>query len=243
MFEIKAHDGPGRLGKLNDHLTPCIINEKENSIVWGEGTPYNIQREIAEWSIKKTFQEAKEKKNDSKIATIQGGKYLDLRLECASELEKMGYEGFIIANGDELILHPRDLIEQIIAIRKNIKANSYLIFPFSETSFIPLLSYLGIDGYLSGVPEYYSYLNVMMTPTKNYDLNVYNLKEMSQKELFIHNSKIVDFVLSEVKEHMKNGTLRNLVEERSLTSPQNISALRILDKNHNSYLEEYSQLY
>ncbi len=42
---------------------------------------------------------------------------------------------------------------------------------------------------------------------------------------------------------MKNSSLRNLVEERSLTSPQNVSALKILDKQHKDYLLEYSQLF
>ena len=37
--------------------------------------------------------------------------------------------------------------------------------------------------------------------------------------------------------------LRNLVEERSLTNPQNVSALKILDKEHENYLLEYSQLF
>jgi len=42
---------------------------------------------------------------------------------------------------------------------------------------------------------------------------------------------------------MKNSSLRNLVEERSLTNPQNVSALKILDKEHENYLLEYSQLF
>jgi predicted RNA-binding protein len=246
-FEIKAHDGPGRLGKIEELLTPNIINENSYSILWGETTSYNIQREIAEWSVEKTIEEAieyKESEDKCEIAIIPGGKHLDLRLKSVKNLESLGYNGFIIANGDELILHPRDLVETIVAIRENIKANSYLIFPFAETSFIPLLSYLGIDGFLSGSDEYYSYLNVMMTPTKNYDLNIYDMAdEMSQKQLFKHNQNVVDFVLKEVREHMKNGTLRNLVEERSVTSPQNISALRILDKSYSDYLEKYTQLY
>ena len=42
---------------------------------------------------------------------------------------------------------------------------------------------------------------------------------------------------------MKNSSLRNLVEERSATSPQYASALRILDKNYSEYLLEYTQVY
>jgi predicted RNA-binding protein len=102
---------------------------------------------------------------------------------------------------------------------------------------------MGIDLFLEGSGEYYSYLNVLLTPTKNYDLNKYKLFEMSQEDLLKHNNKNIKFVLNEVKQHILNGTLRNLVEERSLTSPQNITALRIFDKNHQDYLQRYTQLY
>ncbi|KZX16822.1 queuine tRNA-ribosyltransferase [Methanobrevibacter cuticularis] len=245
-FEIKAHDGPGRLGKLGNILTPNIIDENIYKIAEDESCAYNIEREIAEWSVRRTIDKAAEQKENCKIAIIQGSKYVDLRIHCAKKLENIGYNGLIIANGDDLILHPRDLVELIVTLRDNIKPSSYLIFPFAESSFIPLLSYLGIDGFLSGIDEYYSYLNVMMTPTKNYDLDVYQIEELgelSQKDLLNYNKHTINFVLKEVREHMKNGTLRNLVEERSVTSPQNISVLRMLDKNHQNYLEKYTQLY
>ena len=55
--------------------------------------------------------------------------------------------------------------------------------------------------------------------------------------------KTLNFVIKEIQTHMKNSSLRNLVEERSLTNPQNVSALKILDKEHENYLLEYSQLF
>jgi predicted RNA-binding protein len=255
-FEIKAHDGPGRLGKLRDIGTPNIIDEEEFPIAKDQGSAYSVQREIAEWCVEKTIAMAKESQDECKIAVIQGSKYVDLRIKCAKELEKLGYQGLIIANGDDLILHPRDLVDLIVNLRENIKASTYLIFPFAESAFIPLLSYMGIDGFLKGAGEYYSYLNVMMTPTKNYDLNIYELdsyeldrfdsyelENLSQDQLKHKNQRAITFVLAETRAHMKNGSLRNLVEERSATSPQNISALRILDKNHQDYLDKYTQLF
>lgn len=247
-FEIKSHDGPGRLGKLGETMTPNIFNEKDPKtlVAKDEESAYNIEREIAEWSVRRTLElakEEKEKNSECDIAVIQGSKYIDLRIQCANELEKLGYNGLIIANGDNLLLHPRDLVDLIVELRKNIKPNSYLIFTFAECSFIPLLSYMGIDGFLTGADEYYSYLNVMVTPTKNYDLEVYKIFEMDQKQIADCNKNTTDFVLAEVKEHMKNKTLRNLVEERAATSPQNMSVLKLLDKNHQDYLQKYTQLY
>lgn len=242
QFEIKSHDGPGRYGKLNDKITPLILNKNEKKIANDEATAYDIEKEIAIWSVNQTIAKGKKEEN-KEIAIIQGGKYIDLRVKCGKELEKLGYSGFIIANGDDLLLHPRELVELIVTLRKNLKPNSYLIFPFAEAQFIPLLSYLGIDAFLEDIGEYYAYLNVLMTPTKNYDLNTYQIYEMNKEELTKYNKNTIDLVLREVREHMKNGSLRNLIEERANTSPQNTSALRILDKEYKDYLLEYSQLY
>ena len=247
-FEIKNHDGPGRLGKFGEFMTPKIFDERDPNtlIAKDEQVTYNIEKEIAKWSVRRTLELAKkekEKNNECDIAVIQGSKYIDLRVKCANELEKLGYNGLIIANGDDLLLRPRDLVDLVVELRKAIKASSYLIFTFAECSFIPLLSYMGIDGFLAGADKYYSHLNVMMTATKNYDLEVYKVFEMGQEQIAECNKHTIDFVLSEVREHMKNKTLRNLVEERAATSPQNMSALKLLDKNHQDFLQKYSQLY
>ncbi|MDR2874245.1 MAG: archaeosine tRNA-ribosyltransferase, partial [Methanobrevibacter sp.] len=221
-FEIKSHDGPARFGKLENLETPNIVDEKDYKIAPDIGSAYNIQKEIAIWAAKKTITNAKNSMKYYDIAVLQGS--IELRLKAAKELEEVGYNGFLIANGDELILHPKDLVELIVSLRKNLNPNTYLIFPFAEISFIPFLTYLGMDLFLKGSGQYYSYLNVFLTPTKNYDLNKYKLFEISQEDLLKHNNKNIEFVLNEVRQHILNGTLRNLVEERSLTNPQNITA-------------------
>ena len=242
QFEIKSHDGPGRYGKLGDLETPAIINKDDFSIADDESSAYDVEKEIAQWSVNQTIEKAK-LVEDKEIAVIQGSKYIDLRIKCLKELEELGYNGFIIANADDLLLHPRDLVDLIVALRQNMKSSSYLIFPFAEAQFIPLLAYMGVDGFFDDIGEYYSYINVLMSPTKNYDLETYKLYEISREELEAYNKNTIDFVLREVREHMKNSSLRNLVEERSATSPQYASALRILDKNYSEYLLEYTQVY
>ena len=242
QFEIKSHDGPGRYGKLGDLETPAIINKDDFSIADDESSDYDVEKEIAQWSVNQTIEKAK-LVEDKEIPVIQGSKYIDLRIKCLKELEELGYNGFIIANADDLLLHPRDLVDLIVALRQNMKSSSYLIFPFAEAQFFPLLAYMGVDAFFDDIGEYYSYINVLMSPTKNYDLETYNLYEMSREELEAYNRNTIDFVLREVREHMKNSSLRNLVEERSATSPQYASALRILDKNYSEYLLEYTQVY
>ena len=228
-FEIKSHDGPGRIGKVDGELTPRIFFKEELKIAPNQGSAHNIDREIAEFNVKETLKLAKENAETCNIAVIQGSKYIDLRIECLKKLEEIGYNGFIIANGDALLTNSRELVDIIISLKKEAKKTSYFIFPFAELSFMPLLTYMGIDGFLADSANYYSYMNVLQTPTKSYDLNNYPIYEnISQKDLEKKNLENMKFVIKEIHVHMKNKSLRNLVEERSGTTPQNISTLKIL---------------
>lgn len=240
-FEIKSHDGPGRLGKCNGDITPKIFNKEDIKIAPSEGSSYNIDKEIAKWNVEKTLELAENEEYD--IATIQGSKYIDLRVECAKKLEELGYNGLIIANGDDLLNHPKDLVEMIITLRKNLNPNTFLIFPFAEPSFMPILSYIGIDGFLDDSCDYYSYLNVLMTPTKSYMLDEYPIYEMTQEEIKAYNENTLDLVVREIQTHMKNRSLRNLIEERSCSNPQVFSTLRILDKDYSEYVLKNNQLF
>ena len=243
-FEIKSHDGPGRVGKIDGKITPKIFYRNEMKIAPNEGSAYNIDREISEFNINETLKLAEEHVNEADIAVIQGSKYVDLRIDCLKQLEEIGYNGFIIANGDALLTNPRELVEIIISLKKEAKKTSYFIFSFTELSFMPILTYMGIDGFLTDSANYYSHLNVLQTPTKAYDLNTYPIYEnITQKELEEKNIENMEFVIKEIHAHMKNNSLRNLVEERSGTTPQNISTLKILDRTQMEYLLEYSQLF
>ena len=243
-FEIKSHDGPGRVGKIDGDLTPKLFYKKDLKIAPNEGSAYNIDREIAEFNVKETLRLDRENVNECDIAVIQGSKYVDLRIDCLKQLEEIGYNGFIIANGDALLTNPRDLVELVVSLKKEAKKTSYFIFPFTEVSFMPILTYMGIDGFLADSANYYSHLNVLQTPTKSYDLNTYPIyEEISQEDLEQKNIENMEFVIKEIHAHMKNRSLRNLVEERSGTTPQNISTLKILDRTCMDYLLEFTQLF
>ena len=243
-FEIKSHDGPGRIGKIDKNLTPKLFYKNQIKIAPNQGSAYNIDREIAEFNVKETLRLAAENVEECDVAVIQGSKYIDLRIECLKKLEEIGYNGFIIANSDALLTNPRDLVDLIVSLKKEASKSSYFIFSFCELSFMPILTYMGIDGFLTESANYYSHLNVLQTPTKSYDLNKYPIYEnITQKELEIKNIENMEFVIKEIHAHMKNRSLRNLVEERSGTTPQNISTLKLLDKNYCEYLLEYTQLF
>ncbi len=243
-FEIKSHDGPGRIGKIEDELTPKLFYKNDLKIAPYQGSAHNVDREIAEFNVNETLRLAKEHVEECDIAVIQGSKYIDLRIDCMKKLEEIGYNGFIIANGDALLTNPKELVEVIVSLKRQAQKSSYFIFPFAELSFMPILTYMGIDGFLADAANYYSHLNVLQTPTKAYDLNAYPIYEdISQNDLENKNIENMEFVIREIHAHMKNKSLRNLVEEKSGTTPQNISTLKILDRTCMDYLLEYTQLF
>ena len=243
-FEIKSHDGPGRIGKLNGEKTPKLFYKTDLEISRSEGSAYNIEKEIARLNIKETLKLAEINVEKCNAAVIQGSKYIDLRIECLKELEELGYNIFIIANGDELLTNPKELVDIIVKLRINAHPSSMLVFTFAESSFMPILTYMGVDGFLTDASNYYSHLNVLQTPTKAYDLNTYKIyNEITRKELEEKNITCLEFVIREIQTHMENHSLRNLVEERSTTSPQNTSALKLLDKKYMDFILEYNQLF
>ena len=243
-FEIKTHDGLARLGKLEKTKTPRLFDENELNISPSEGSAYNADKEIATFNIKQTIEKAKENACKCDTAVIQGSKYTDLRIKCLKELEKIGYNIFIIANGDELLTNPRELVEIIINLKKHAHPSDVFLFTFAEASFMPLLTYMGIDGFLTNASSYYSYLNVLQTPTKAYDLEKYRIYEsITREELEKKNEECLKFVIKEIQTHIENRLLRNLVEERSTTTPQNIATLKILDKKYMDYILEHTPLF
>ncbi|MBV1729512.1 MAG: archaeosine tRNA-ribosyltransferase, partial [Methanobacterium sp.] len=115
--------------------------------------------------------------------------------------------------------------------------------PFADTSFLPLLAYMGLDLFSDSVCEFYGYLNIIMTPSASYNLEQYPLMELNTEELIEYNKKTLALVIKEIYENIKNGTLRNLVEQRSCSSPAIMSTLRILDKEYISFLEKYTPIH
>ncbi|MGI6483945.1 MAG: archaeosine tRNA-ribosyltransferase [Methanobacterium sp.] len=242
MLEIKLHDGPARLGKHMNNTTPHLLKFDPEMMIRDEPMPYDVPLEMASWSVANTIGKAK-KGDCNQMAVIQGSKYPDLRIECANSLEKLGFRLFLVANSEELLRRPRDLLNIIISLRKAMNPNSALYFPFTKLSFIPLLAYMGIDLFGEPSADYYAHIGILTTPDHDYDLEKYPIYDLNPGEIKNYNRKSLDFVLREVRAHIKNGTLRNLVEERCCSSPEAMSALRILDRDHGDYLESYTQLY
>ena len=243
MMEIKMHDGPARLGKYSEKETPGII-EIENPLIIlkDEPMPYNVPKTLASWSVNSTVENARLSGKNG-IGIVHGSKYSDLRVDCAIRLEELGNTVLMIANPEELMKRSRDLVDIITIIRENINPNSAIYYPFAEPSFIPFLAYMGVDLFDTVAGDFYASINTLLTPSSKYDLSVYKIFDMTPEELRKYNKKTIEFIIREVQEHIKNGTLRNLVEERGCTSPEAMTALRLLDRDHKDFIDKYTQLY
>jgi 7-cyano-7-deazaguanine tRNA-ribosyltransferase len=243
MLEVTIHDGPARLGKYQTLETPAVLKFNLERVVEDQPMPYDVPLELADWSVERTIAEAWKEEDREKIVVIHGSKYVDLRLRCAQELEDLGYHSFMVANPEELLKRPRNLCEMVVKIRKTLSPNSTLYFPWAELNFIPLLAYMGMDLFSDAVCGFYARLGVMLTPDGNYSLKEYSLYDMNYEKLLEYNLNSLDFVLREVREHIRNGTLRNLVEMRSTSTPEVMSALRILDRDYKNFIDQYTPLY
>lgn len=240
---ITTHDGPARLGKYRKLDTPAYLKYDDTiNLIKDEPAPYDVPRPIAEFSVDKTLQYASER-YDQRMAVIQGSKYLDLRIKCARELEKLEYPILVIANPEELLNKPRDLVNVIVNIREVINPNTALYFPFNPPYFLPLLTYMGIDFFGESTADLYASLGMMLTAHKVYDLKKYYIYKLSLEALKKYNQKTMDFVIREVRENIKNGTMRNLVEERCCCNPKTRSALRILDREYSDFVDKFTPLY
>lgn len=239
MIKIKSHDGPARLGKMDEKITPMLIDYKEIEKVNNIATPFKIQKEIAQENTEKTIELAKQEENKEKIAVIQGSQYSDIRINCAKQLEKEGYTKLMFANADELLRNPKDLLDIIIQTRENIQPTTALYFPFAPTPIIPILTYIGIDIFDNSRAIYEAKNNNLMTTDNIYPYELYQITDNLEEE----NIKQVQFTLKEVQENIKNKTLRNLTEQKATTSPMAMTLHRLLDKNYYEYLLKYTQLY
>lgn len=239
MIKIKTHDGPARLGSEDEKITPTLLNYKNLITTPSIKTPFKIQKEIAKENVDKTIKLSDSEKDKTKIGIIQGAQYTDLRVKCAKELEEKGFSKLMFANSDDMMRNPELMLDIIINVRESLNPNTTLYFPFATTQIIPILAYLGIDAFDTSRAEYETLNKNIMSSDNIYPSQEYELAD----NILEYNLKQVEFTILEVQQNIKNKTLRNLVEQKACTNPELMTLLRLLDKNYQSYLQKYTQLY
>ncbi len=166
--------------------------------------PFDCPKEVAEELMELNRQETG-KIGDLKYQIINFGKYFDLANVEDADL-------YVVADGRRLIKR-RELIEIIPKLREKISPNSGIYFPGALPWEIPLLVYLGVDYFDSTSAKYYASLGCKFT--KNRMIST----KKSFKELCEYNESVLEDILEEVKYCIKEGSLRNLVEETTVSDP------------------------
>jgi|Deesub1362A_J573_1020465.scaffolds.fasta_scaffold00005_58 queuine/archaeosine tRNA-ribosyltransferase len=214
---------------------------------------FNVPREIAELSVEKTIEIAKQFPEMG--ATVQGSKYLDLRVKCAEALRE--HPLIVIANGRELIEHPRLAVEIITSIRETVSPNTALYLPGAPPHMFYILSYMGIDLFdnLEGIIR--ARRNEILTPYGTMALK--NLKELPCScavcinsepadligdfhSVLQHNHNVCLQVVKEIREAIRENTMRELVEEKAASDVNSMVILRSLDMEKQGFLEKYTPI-
>ena len=202
----------------NQSITPKMIDENilndiELPLL---KIPFDCPEDIANYLIDVNKEETYgtvELKNEEKIkyCIINFGKYID-NIDNIN-LNELEPDLIIIADGRRLIKR-KELVELIPKLREKISPNTAIYFPTALPWEMPLLAYLGVDYFDYSSASYYASLGYKFT--KNRMMTISN---KSFDELLQHNMSILDEVVEEIKYCIKEGCLRNLVEETSLSDP------------------------
>ncbi|MDK2983389.1 MAG: 7-cyano-7-deazaguanine tRNA-ribosyltransferase [Thermococcaceae archaeon] len=220
-------------------------------------------REKAEEDLKITLERAKEAESIKSIpmnATVQGSTYPDLRTYAARKLSEMNFEIHPIGAVVPLMesYRYRDLVDVVIASKIGLRPDRPVhLFGAGHPMVFALAVAMGIDLFDSASYALYAKDDRYMTPegTKRLEELEYfpcscpvcsrhtpqELREMPKEErtrlLALHNLWVIREELNRVKQAIKEGTLWQLVDERSRSHPKMFAAYKRL-LEYKDYLEE-----
>ena len=203
MLEPIAYD-IGRLCREKDkELTPKLIDIEFKAD--GIKMPFDTYRELTGLFKKSFIGTVEYKGNEIKYQILNFGKHVDL-------IELEDADLYVIADGRRLI--ERKELQIIPKIREKISPNSAIYFPAVFPWEIPLLVYMGVDYFDNSLTKLYASMGYKFTKNRALKVDNYNFEE-----LYFNNKKVYEEILEEVKIAIKNGFLRNVVEETAISHP------------------------
>lgn len=167
--------------------------------------PFDAPREVVEELVKLNKSEYV-RKSEVSYQIINAGKYADL-----IDIEE-NMDVYVISDLRQIIKR-REMIEIIPKVREMISPNSGIYVPGAMPLEIPLLVYMGAD--------YFDYSSASYYAAQGYKFSKNRLikSEEDFESLKTFNESIIDQVLEEVKFCIESGSLRNLVEETTISNP------------------------
>ncbi|AEH06001.1 archaeosine synthase subunit alpha [Methanothermococcus okinawensis] len=205
--------------KKNQNMTPKMIDDNILKDIKSPllKIPFDCPEDIANYLMKINKEEVygtiKVDDKEIKYYIVNFGKYIDnIDNKDIVNLNDLEPNLIVIADGRRLIKRKELLL--IPKLREKISPNTAIYFPTALPWEIPLLVYLGVDYFDYSSASYYASLGYYFTKNR-----MICIKNKSFEELLQHNISILDEVVEEVKYCIKEGCLRNLVEETAISDP------------------------
>jgi archaeosine synthase len=265
MFEVIARDGVCRTGKWNNVDTPNILFvTSERFKEFKDAEILLSNREIRSDKLCVFDNGSKFYPRNLKGGFVISSD-IPYPLSCSEFFENYGKdktvvvqniekldknkEVYVLANSAELVKNPKKFVEKIIGLRKKIGYNKLVYTPGIGTpnSYAPLV-YFGIDLFDS--------VSLIINSRKKYFLTTDGKtflddlfenpcrcpacmeKKSDFTHLLYHNYCTVLSELKNIRNMIRNGLLRELVESRVRTEPMLVSMLRHFDKYYD-FTEKY----
>ncbi|MEM0492350.1 MAG: archaeosine synthase subunit alpha [Candidatus Thermoplasmatota archaeon] len=166
-------------------------------------------------------------------------------------------KGVIVGNADHLMFKPRLLVDFIINLRRRIGYQRLIYLPgVADPSNLSLLCYLGVDllDSLDGISA--ARANMLLTPDGSYNVkdlyetpcscpvctSINDPSNMSFIDILNHNYNAYHNELKTIRNAIRQGTTRDIVERRIRFKPECTAILRILDSDYYNFLEERTPL-
>jgi archaeosine synthase len=276
IFEITHRDAAARIGKLildREISTPAIIkiHEKDSPIIdsgslWKKTAPPEPDakkivilphKSLPLYTREEIIKDIKEEvKPTSNFAHTGAVIHPFTREYPESEL-------YVIGAAKQLENRARELVESIIRLKENTRADSLLYAPALATpENLAMLVYLGIDIVDETLPIIKAYEDIYLTHSGEFHLDRLHefpcactvcsantpqeLMKLPKKEraeaLSKHNSSKLGEEMRAVREHIRAGHLREYAERQCRVRPWLTAALRLIDAQY-EFLEKRTPVF
>jgi len=194
------------------------------------------------------------------VGPIQGGRYLDLVTLSAKSMLQYGFDIYAVGSPTGLMEgYKFSTVLAMVITAKNIIGPAYPLHLFGagHPMFFPFMAAVGVDLFDSAAYALYAQDDRYITPSGTFRLNelkelpcncpvcsktsIEELKIMNKDErrrfLMMHNLYVSLSEIKRVRQHIIEGTLWELCEERSHAHPSLFKAMKLLVKFY-KYLEK-----
>lgn len=260
-FEVLRRDGPARMGKLlfgRQISTPALISKDDYVSVGSVYSYASLQeainaaealRDIEKLAILPYVPSALRSEPALELPPLETSGPKGIMVHPFSEKEPENADVYVLGNAGAL-KNPRDLVAAAIDAREKIAPDAALYAPAVATpANLALLVYLGVDlldgtrVLADGLLGRYHTQNGVWNATDLTELpcRCHSCQKMAEegikKELLIaHNMEKLEEELLAVRQAIRSENMREYVERQVRVTPEQTTALRLLDDEHR-YLE------